>query len=609
MGSLPPPGHAVVETRTARLWLHEPGIVCVQRIPDLVGTAEDFEEFIRAINRLPGITLPTALLVLDNVPQVPQIRQQITQKQVLQTINAAALYLTSPKERYRAAFHQQILSFPFPNRIFDNLDDALCWLRNPQLRSSPPETIGTDETDRDEFLQYMVRFATGDYTVRLPDQLEPSYSQAIVPLINILLEEVSHAYGSLQQANHRLEEVNAELSAKNTQLLQLNQALQKTQERLFDFADVSSDIFWETDPRHRFNWVQTRDPNLPGGDLLGRTRYELKAASEEGEKWDTHLAQLDAQENFRDFEYQQPSGRWVRVSGKPIYDDQGRFQGYRGATSDITERHQLEEQYQEALVAKEIEAVQREADYRMLQQAKLAALGELATSVAHEVNNPLTFLKSVFQLWKEDLDEEDQMPEPEEFARDLRDGLTQVQRISEIVDHLRTFGRQDATEEQRLFTLQEPLNGALLLVNKALKNQNITFHNALPDDLPVLEGAPGQLEQVFLNLLNNAKDALAGQPDAQITLSAEVQEAEVHLQVSDNGPGIPLELQDQIFNSFFTTKPTGKGTGLGLAIVRKIIEGLGGRISCHSTPGHGATFTLVLPLPESGTASGSGTSA
>ncbi len=597
MASLKPPSEGALRIRKATLWTLEDNILCLRYEPNVVlEGSEDFTELIEAIQKFPELQPPVSLLLLDHVPDIKKIRGHLTQKDILRFFGPAATYLESPKERYRAAFYQHVNPFPFINRIFTNLDDALAWLRHPQVAPLPPTPLTEVETD--EFLNALIRFASGNYHVRLPEDLEPANPKTVTPLVNLLLEETSATYQELQQAYQQLEQMNAELSVKNEELQQLNQALQQTQDRLFDFAEASSDVFWETDAHHRFTWMQLRDPSLPGRDPLGRTRFEMKRSDDDEVKWQEHQKALSEHESFRDFEYQQPSGRWVRVSGKPFFNEQGHFMGYRGSTSDITERHRLEAQYQEALIAQEVEAVQREADYRLMQQSKLAALGELATSVAHEVNNPLTFLSSIFQLWKEDLDEEDRLPERSEFAKDLQDGLKQVRRISEIVDHLRNFGRQDATEETRLFSLREPLDGALLLVHKALKNRNIALHNQLPEDLPLLEGIPGQMEQVFLNLLNNAKDALSDWPHAEITLSAALQGDHLCLSVQDNGPGIPQALQGQIFNSFFTTKPSGKGTGLGLSIVRKIVEGHGGRITCSSQPGQGTTFTLMLPLPD-----------
>jgi len=243
-----------------------------------------------------------------------------------------------------------------------------------------------------------------------------------------------------------------------------------------------------------------------------------------------------------------------------------------------------------------LEHQRREAEVKMLAQAKLASLGEIATGIAHEINQPLTFIQIILQAAGRDIERGDL--DLTELAVDIPEATRQIHRITRIINHLRTFGRADSGEMAAL-SLPAILNNTLILYREKLRLQAIALESSVPPDLPLIHGNATQLEQVFINLLQNAIDALEGSPTPSITVHFGTKKEKVVITFSDNGCGLNEEIATKVFEPFFTTKPIGKGTGLGLSIVYGIIADHNGTIECQSRPGHGCKFIITLPaLPE-----------
>jgi C4-dicarboxylate-specific signal transduction histidine kinase len=235
----------------------------------------------------------------------------------------------------------------------------------------------------------------------------------------------------------------------------------------------------------------------------------------------------------------------------------------------------------------------RDKQEQLVQAGKLATLGELTTGVAHELNNPLNNI-GLFVGNAVDLIE---LAETEkgQVVRELRHAMQQVSKATEIISHLRTFGRAaPATREPT--SLRLVIERALALMREQLRLREIEVTVELGPKEPVVVGNAIQLEQVFINLLTNARDAVAESPRRTIGISASAGSEAVEVAVADTGPGIRPGLERRIFDPFFTTKEVGKGTGLGLSITYGIIKDHGGTISVVSPPGEGATFVIHLPL-------------
>ncbi|MBX9751743.1 MAG: hypothetical protein K5Q68_19290 [Roseococcus sp.] len=227
---------------------------------------------------------------------------------------------------------------------------------------------------------------------------------------------------------------------------------------------------------------------------------------------------------------------------------------------------------------------------------RLATLGEMATGLAHELSQPLSSMSMAAENAINAL------------RRDRTEGVierleripAQAQRARVIIDHLRLFGRQE-TEDRAPVRLDTVLEGAMVLVEGVLRDAGIELTLETPAALPLVMGNQVLLEQVVINLLLNARDALAGQRDRprSVRITACATGTQVELRVADSGAGISEAALPRLFEPFFTTKPAGEGTGLGLSICHGIIHSLGGRITAANT-GHGAVFTITLPaVPES----------
>lgn len=240
----------------------------------------------------------------------------------------------------------------------------------------------------------------------------------------------------------------------------------------------------------------------------------------------------------------------------------------------------------------EQEALRRIAEGKMLDQAKLASLGEMATGIAHEINNPLFFIKIVMEAVKRDFEEG--RFDAEEFSGEIDEFLCQVKRIEIIVKHLQIFGHKSGGEFCQIL-LPPVLEDALIPLRHRLKKKGIALEIDIEEDLPMVCGVATRLEQVFINLINNAIDGLKNVHKKKLTINFVHQNDAVSVSFADNGCGVSEEVAAKMFEPFFTTKEVGKGTGLGLSISYGILKEHNGSITCHSKLGEGCTFTVSLP--------------
>lgn len=235
----------------------------------------------------------------------------------------------------------------------------------------------------------------------------------------------------------------------------------------------------------------------------------------------------------------------------------------------------------------------REKQEQLVQAGKLATLGELTTGVAHELNNPLNniglFLGNAVDLLSLAHVDKDRM------LRELYRALQQVRKATEIISHLRTFGRASPVSRAAV-SVHEIITSALSLVQEQFRLREIQVTLQLHAERSTVIGSSIQLEQVFLNLLTNARDALTAAPVKLVSITTAVEQNALVISLRDSGPGIPPGLEQRVFDPFFTTKEVGAGTGLGLSITYGIVKDHGGSISVVNPPGGGAMFVVSLPL-------------
>ncbi|HEY9786568.1 MAG TPA: GAF domain-containing sensor histidine kinase [Candidatus Obscuribacterales bacterium] len=256
---------------------------------------------------------------------------------------------------------------------------------------------------------------------------------------------------------------------------------------------------------------------------------------------------------------------------------------------------------------------------QLIHQEKMASLGRLVAGIAHELNNPINFvhgnlpyLREYFEDLKRLIGALDELPEThrEEFIErkrelrydflvtdldhiiaDLNEG---AERIRYIVRNLRSFSRLDEAELKEA-SLKEGLESTLKILSQYYGRDKIPVDTDFAD-LPAILCYPGQLNQVWMNLLSNAAEAVQGQPGAKVTIKTEKRDNKVVVIIQDNGPGIEPSVQSKIFEPFYTTKPVGQGTGLGLSICHSIIERHGGQIWCESVINEGTKFIVEIPV-------------
>jgi two-component system, sensor histidine kinase AauS len=233
-----------------------------------------------------------------------------------------------------------------------------------------------------------------------------------------------------------------------------------------------------------------------------------------------------------------------------------------------------------------------EARSQLVQAEKLAALGELAGGVAHELNQPLTAIQTLSELLLEKGSQT-----IEQRRGDLELILSAAMRMGRIVSAVRTFGRKVPLDVREV-PARHPLDDALLLLAESLRSARVIVAIDEEPGIPLLLCDAESLQQVFINLLSNARDALENAPAGhprRIEIALRTQEGRARITVADSGPGIPEELIPRIFDPFFSTKDVGRGTGLGLSISHGIVSEHGGTLGYARGKNGGASFILDLP--------------
>jgi signal transduction histidine kinase len=231
----------------------------------------------------------------------------------------------------------------------------------------------------------------------------------------------------------------------------------------------------------------------------------------------------------------------------------------------------------------------KEAQARLVESQKLAAVGQLGAGVAHEINNPLTGILGQAQLLLERKAPED----PDSEALRQIEGL--ARRSRDITLNLLRFSQQKEEPDLVPLDLNAAVREALLLAERLVRDEGVELGVALAEGLPRVRGDAGQLAHVLVNLLSNSRTACRGRPAPRVDVSTRATDGEVRLAVRDNGRGIDSEVRPRIFEPFFTTKQVWSNVGLGLSVSWRIVAAHGGRIEVESRPGEGSTFTVVLP--------------
>lgn len=375
---------------------------------------------------------------------------------------------------------------------------------------------------------------------------------------------------------------------------EVERSLRETREQLRLFVEHAPAAIAMLDHDMRYIAASNRwlsDYDIADQEIIGRSHYEVFPDITEDWKEIHRRCMSGAVERKDADSWSRSDGQveWVRWEVRPWRTDDGGIGGLIIFSEVITERRRSEEALQ--VKNEELSTMTQQ----LWQASKLATMGELAASIAHELNNPL----ATVALRTESLLME--MPEDSEKRRPLEIIAKEVDRMANLVNNLLQFSRRGHRQVSTVEPTEEIVNSTEF-IHYHLRNRNIRIVKDFSDSLPTIQADRQQLRQLFLNLITNASDAMPQGGDLTVRArSASLNNHEaVELEFSDTGEGIEPEHLASVWEPFFTTKPEGKGTGLGLAICRRIVEEHGGTIGITSRHRHGTSVRMVLPATNSG---------
>ncbi|MFN6495567.1 MAG: PAS domain S-box protein [Nostoc sp. DedQUE01] len=429
-----------------------------------------------------------------------------------------------------------------------------------------------------------------------------------------------------------------------TERKRAEQALQASQHFIQRIADSSPNILYIFDLEQQRNVYANQEI----GKLLGYSNEEIQQMgtqilptithTDDWEKVVTHLQNFTKAKDGEIYEFEfrvrQANGEWCWLYTRETAFNRspdGKINQILGVSTDITERKQAEMQLQQQ--AQNLENTLRElqrTQSQLIQSEKMSSLGNMVAGVAHEINNPVNFIHGnlipaseytqellrLLELYQQHFPYPPEEIQAEIITIDLdflKEDLVKLfqsmtvgtQRIREIVLSLRNFSRLDEAEFKDV-DIHEGIESTLMILHNRLKAKpNHPEISVIKEygKLPLIECYPGQLNQVFMNLLANAIDSLEQSfvgEQGQIRICTEVCNSKwAIIRIADNGVGISQEILPKLFDPFFTTKDVGKGTGLGLSISYQIVVNKhGGNLSCNSIPGQGAEFVIKIPISQ-----------
>src|SRR6476619_3533692 len=392
--------------------------------------------------------------------------------------------------------------------------------------------------------------------------------------------------GSVQE----LERANDALREENTERKRVEDALREAEQRFRDYAETASDWLWETGPDHRFLHISDHisTVGLDASAGLGQRRWDVASdVEDEPEKWRAHIAAHEAHRPFRGFVYRltRPDGLpvYIETSGKPVFDRNGRFLGYRGIGSNITAE----------VRGNQAELALRQAQTDLAHVTRITTLGELTASIAHEVNQPLAAIVTngaACLRWLAP-----QPPDLAEASGAVECMISDGHRASEVIQRLRALCQKTDPQKTRL-DINDVIEEALLLVQREVLDHRVVLLRDLAPALTPVLGDRVQLQQVIINLVMNGMEAMADVTDRprDLLIRSHLRAPnQVLVTVQDSGIGIKPQNADRLLGSFYTTKPG--GMGMGLSISRSIIEAHDGRLWASPNSGPGATFQFTLP--------------
>ncbi|MEE9501509.1 MAG: PAS domain S-box protein [Candidatus Aminicenantaceae bacterium] len=385
-------------------------------------------------------------------------------------------------------------------------------------------------------------------------------------------------------------------------------ALRESEERFRSYVEKANDIIYALTPEGIFSYVSPNWTEILGHDVTevqGKSFVlfvhpdDLEACSDFFQKVMIH-GQKQSGIEYR-VKHKNGKWRWHTSSASPLKDDKGNVLSYIGIAHDITQMKEVMDDLEKT------NQDLKETQAQLVQSEKMASLGSLVAGIAHEINTPIGAVSSMYDTLSRTLrnlqgvleskfpTEYEQLPELKSTFKIIHDSnhviKTGTERVTTLVKRLKSFARLDEAE-LKIVDIHEGLEDTLTLIHHEIKH-NITVTKNF-GKIPPISCYPGQLNQVFLNLLINSKHAIKGKGTIDLTTFA--RNNKVHIVINDSGIGIPKQNLTKIFDPGFTTKGRGVGAGLGLSICYQIIQDHRGEIKAKSEVGKGTEFTIILPM-------------
>jgi len=383
----------------------------------------------------------------------------------------------------------------------------------------------------------------------------------------------------LKDKNKKLHDLQKNLEKKieerTRELRKSEKILQEKSEELQIMLDSSPAMIFYKDKKNRFVRVNKSFADLlgmPVDDIIGKKDFELfPEDTEHFKKGDLEVIQTGKAElNIVEHLKTSKGERWIVIDKIPYRDINGNIVGIIGFALDFTERKYLEEQ--------------------LLQSEKLASIGQVLSGMAHELNNPLSIVSGFSELMKS-------VPYIKKEEQETLDKIIwAAQKCSAVVENLLKFSRKYKIEKTNV-RVNDIICDSVALRENQFKVDNIIIEKDLSPTLPITVGDSNQLHSVFLNIINNAYDAMyTANKKGKLIIKTYQEENDIVVKFIDDGPGVPKEYQDKLFDPFFTTKDVGKGTGLGLSLSYKIIQEHRGKFYLDKTYNKGAKFVVKIPI-------------
>lgn len=365
-----------------------------------------------------------------------------------------------------------------------------------------------------------------------------------------------------------------------TERNEMERRLREEQEFVRRLVACFPDIIVVLDPGGRYTFVSPRVEEFLGytpDEYLGAQLHERPHPDDRDSllEFFRKLTSGEVAAGAVEYRTAHKKGGWrtVRAHASPLTNAEGKIIGVVASARDVTESRQLEQQ--------------------LMQSEKLAAIGQMVSGVAHELNNPLTAILGVSDLLLEKAADDD-------VRRQLQTVHKQARKAAELVQGLLMFSRPSARQNQRV-RISDLMDRALALQRAELESRRITVAVDASSDLPFIEADPQHMTQVFVNLLSNAVQAIASVSDhGQVSIQVKAIANQQEVVIDDDGPGIRPEIRSKVFDPFFTTHRTSGGSGLGLTICLVIVKEHGGTIDAQTSPSGGARLRILLPSANTG---------